>query len=89
MLSGKGWGGIALGDGLVLVGTLFWASHVLAVGWLVQRVNPIALAVLQFLVCSFLSGIGALGKGNPELYYNKDVSHRWEVERLESLDNLQ
>lgn len=60
LLSGKGWGGIALGDGLVLVGTLFWASHVLVVGWLAPRVNPLALAVLQFLVCSFLSLIGAL-----------------------------
>ncbi len=60
LLSGKAGGGIALGDGLVLVGTLFWASHVLAVGWLVHRVNPLALAVLQFLVCSVFSGIGAL-----------------------------
>ncbi len=60
LLSGKGWGGIALGDGLVLVGTLFWASHVLAVGWLAPRVNPLALAVLQFLVCSLLATAGAL-----------------------------
>ncbi len=60
LLSGRGWGTIALGDGLVLVGTLFWASHVLAVGWLVHRVNPIALAVMQFLVCSVLSGASAL-----------------------------
>jgi len=61
LLSGKGWGSIALGDGLVLVGTLFWAAHVLAVGWLASRVNPIALAILQFLVCSFLALVGALG----------------------------
>ncbi len=60
LLSGKGWAGIALGDGLVLIGTLFWAGHVLAVGWLASRVNPIALAVLQFLVCSLLSTIGAI-----------------------------
>jgi len=60
LLSGKGWGGIALGDGLVLVGTLFWASHVLVVGWLAPRVNPLALAITQFLVCSLLSLIGAL-----------------------------
>ena len=59
LLSGKGWGGIGLGDGLVLVGTLFWASHVLAVGWLAPRVNPLALAVMQFLVCSLLAFIGA------------------------------
>jgi len=60
LLSGKGMGAIGLGDGLVLVGTLFWASHMLAVAWLVQKVNPIALAVFQFLVCSIFSGIGSL-----------------------------
>ncbi len=59
LLSGKGWGGIALGDGLVLVGTLFWASHVLAVGYWVHKVNPLALAILQFIICSILSTIGA------------------------------
>ncbi len=60
LLSGNGHGGIALGDGLVLVGTLFWASHVLAVGWFAPRVNPLALAVWQFIICSFLSLVGAL-----------------------------
>jgi drug/metabolite transporter (DMT)-like permease len=60
LLSGKGWGGIQMGDGLVLIGTLFWASHMLAIGWLAPRVNPLALAVLQFLVCSLLSAWGAL-----------------------------
>ncbi len=60
LLSGKGFGRIELGDGLVLIGTLFWASHVLVIGWLAPRVNPLALAVVQFLVCSFLSACGAL-----------------------------
>ncbi len=60
LLSGTGHGGIGLGDGLVLVSAIFWACHMLAVGWLVQKVNPIALAVSQFVVCSFLSAMGAL-----------------------------
>ena len=59
LLSGEGMGSIALGDGLVLLGAVFWASQVLAVGWLVQKVNPIALAVVQFLVCCLFSSIGS------------------------------
>ncbi len=60
LLSVKGWTSIALGDGLVLIGALFWASHVLAVGKLSGRIDPIRLAVSQFTVCSALSLLGAL-----------------------------
>ena len=60
LLSIRGWIGIALGDGLVLIGALFWASHVLAVGKLSGRIDPIRLAVGQFTVCSLLSLTGAL-----------------------------
>jgi drug/metabolite transporter (DMT)-like permease len=47
---------LAKGDGLVLAGAFFWASHVLAIGWLSgRRVEPALLAGLQFLVCAALS----------------------------------
>lgn len=47
---------LAEGDGLVLVGALFWAGHVLVIGWLAGRhVEPVPLAGLQFLVCALLS----------------------------------
>ncbi|MBU8869625.1 MAG: DMT family transporter [Gemmatimonadales bacterium] len=60
LLSIRGWMSIDLGDGLVLIGALFWASHVLAVGKLSGRIDPIRLAVSQFIVCSLLSLLGAL-----------------------------
>lgn len=59
-LSGEGLGRIQLGDGLVLIGAVFWACHVLTVGGLAPRTNPLALAVLQFSMTSVLSLIGAL-----------------------------
>ncbi len=44
------------GDGLVLIGALFWAGHVLVIGWLAgRRVDPVLLACLQFIVCAVLS----------------------------------
>ena len=46
---------IELGDLLVLIGAFFWASHVLIIGWLSPRINPIKLAFSQYLACSILS----------------------------------
>ncbi|MGE4504427.1 MAG: DMT family transporter [Desulfovibrionaceae bacterium] len=46
---------IAEGDLYVLVGAVFWSAHLLAIGWLAPRMNPIALAQAQFLVCGLLS----------------------------------
>jgi len=47
---------LAEGDGLVLIGALFWAAHVLVIGWLSGRhIEPILLACLQFIVCAALS----------------------------------
>lgn len=60
LLSGEGLGRIQLGDGLVLVGAVFWALHVLGVGRYANRTNPMALAVIQFAICSLLSLGGAL-----------------------------
>ncbi|PID81358.1 hypothetical protein CSB20_03565 [bacterium DOLZORAL124_64_63] len=64
-LSGEGLGRagllrIGLGDGLVLAGAVFWALHVLGVGRYANRTNPLALAVIQFALCSLLSLAGAL-----------------------------
>jgi drug/metabolite transporter (DMT)-like permease len=47
---------LAEGDGLVLIGALFWAGHVLVIGWLSGRhIEPVLLAGLQFIVCAVLS----------------------------------
>ncbi|MBW2468048.1 MAG: DMT family transporter [Deltaproteobacteria bacterium] len=50
---------IASGDLLVLIGAFFWAAHVLIIGWLSPRINPIKLALSQYLACSILSLITA------------------------------
>ena len=46
---------LAPGDGLVLIGALFWAGHVLLLGYLSPRVDPVRLAAGQFAVCSAAS----------------------------------
>lgn len=49
------------GDALVLVGAFFWTGHVLLLGWLSPRRDPVKLACCQFAVCSILSVFSALG----------------------------
>ncbi|MEN8006022.1 MAG: DMT family transporter [Candidatus Krumholzibacteriota bacterium] len=60
LLSAKGIVGIDPGDGLVLLGALFWAAHVLVIGRLSRRIAPVRLAVAQFTVVSVLSLLGAV-----------------------------
>ncbi|WP_448384441.1 DMT family transporter [Desulfosoma sp.] len=48
------------GDALVLVGAFFWTGHVLLLGWLSPRRDPVKLACCQFAVCSVLSLISAV-----------------------------
>lgn len=52
----------APGDGLVLASTVFFAVHVMIIGWFTRKTNPIKLSVIQFFTCSVLSGIVALVK---------------------------
>ena len=51
---------IAYGDLLVLIGAFLWATHVLVIGFLSPRTDPLKLAMTQFLVCSLLSLITAM-----------------------------
>ena len=60
LLSARGIMGIDPGDGLVLLGALFWAAHVLVIGHLSRRIAPVRLAVAQFTVVSVLSLLGAV-----------------------------
>lgn len=43
------------GDGLVLAGTVFWAIHVLLVGYYARRVDAFWLATIQTFICSACS----------------------------------
>jgi len=51
---------LAPGDGLELVGALFWTIHILLISRLASRMEALEIAVGQFAVCSVLSGIVAL-----------------------------
>ena len=46
---------ISFGDLLEVGGAIFWAIHVLIIGWLSPRVSAIRLSIFQFMVCSVLS----------------------------------
>jgi drug/metabolite transporter (DMT)-like permease len=51
---------LAPGDSLVLMSAVMWAIHVLIIGWLSPRKDPLVLACSQFAVCSVLSLIVAV-----------------------------
>ncbi len=51
------------GDMLELAGAVFWAGHVLVAAWFAPRMNPIHLAVGQYVVCCVLSLILAVVLG--------------------------
>ena len=51
---------IAFGDALQLAGALFWAAHVLVLGYYASRVKPLYLPFLQFVVCAAISLLAAL-----------------------------
>jgi drug/metabolite transporter (DMT)-like permease len=48
------------GDALELAGAVFWALHVILIGWLVQRMAVVQLAIGQYLVCAVLGLLGGL-----------------------------
>jgi drug/metabolite transporter (DMT)-like permease len=52
---------IAFGDFLVLLGAFFWAGHVLLIGWMSPRMDPLKLAFTQYAACSVLSLLTAVG----------------------------
>jgi len=48
------------GDLLVFIGAFFWAAHVLVIGWLAPKYDPLKLSIIQFFVCGLLSMSTAL-----------------------------
>jgi drug/metabolite transporter (DMT)-like permease len=51
---------VARGDLLVLVGAFFWACHILVIGHLATRTDPILLSAGQFTVCAVYSLVASL-----------------------------
>jgi drug/metabolite transporter (DMT)-like permease len=50
---------ISYGDLLELIGAFLWAVQIHIVGWLSPKTDPLKLAFVEFLACSFLSLITA------------------------------
>ena len=46
---------VGLGDGLELVGAVFWSVHILVIDRYSGQVDPLKLSVIQFVVCGVLS----------------------------------
>jgi drug/metabolite transporter (DMT)-like permease len=53
---------IAFGDLLELIGAVFWAGHVLLIGWLSPRLPTMRLSCLQYAGCALLSLAAALAR---------------------------
>lgn len=51
---------ISFGDMLELIGSLFWAVHILAIDYFTKKIDPIKLSSIQFATCAILSMITAL-----------------------------
>jgi len=58
---------LAYGDLLQLIGALFWAVHVLLIGWLSPQMDALRLSVIQFFTCGLISLLAALFLEEPTL----------------------
>jgi drug/metabolite transporter (DMT)-like permease len=68
VLSLYGQAAFGLGELLTLLATIFWALHILGVGYASTRVSAIALVQLQLTVCAVLSLACAFPIERPELF---------------------
>lgn len=50
---------IGYGDLLELIGSVFWAVHILTIDYFSKKVDPLKLSAIQFATCSLLSLISA------------------------------
>jgi drug/metabolite transporter (DMT)-like permease len=55
-----GEGGLALGDGLELLCALAFSVHILVLDHFTERVDPVKLSCIQFLVCGVVAAVPAL-----------------------------
>jgi drug/metabolite transporter (DMT)-like permease len=65
------------GDIFVFGCALFWTAHVLLVGYLAPRRDPVHIAMIQFTVCSVLSWIVAIGI--EEIRLDRIMAAAWPI----------
>ena len=58
---------LQLGDGLVLASSLFSAAEILLIDYYADRVNPMKLSFMQFIIAAILSGVCAFAFETIEL----------------------
>lgn len=68
---------INAGDYYVLVCALIWTAHVLVMGYVAPRTDPIRTALIQFIICAFLSGVVAIGW--EEINLNAILEATWPI----------
>ena len=68
---------ISKGDYFVAVCALFWTFHVLLVGYLAPKTDPIRIAVVQFIICAILSWIVAIGFEN--IVWESIIDAAWPI----------
>ncbi|WP_028304105.1 DMT family transporter [Oceanospirillum maris] len=56
---------LSYGDLLQLIGALFWAGHVLIIGWLSPQADALRLSIVQFFTCGLISLGAALFMESP------------------------
>ena len=66
---------LAYGDLLQLIGAVFWAGHVLLIGWLSPRMDALRLSVIQFFTCGSISLLAALVMEEPNL---NSLAQAWQ-----------
>ena len=67
-----------LGDGLALMGAVFWALHLWAISFWVGKHNLFTLALIQFVVCALLSLAFNLAF-EPELWASQYDAYAWAL----------
>jgi len=65
------------GDYYVLVCAFIWAAHVLVMGYVAPRSDVIRTALVQFVICSFLSWLVAIGWEN--IQWNAILEASWPI----------
>lgn len=58
---------IGLGDGLVLIGAIFWAGHVLLMDHFSDKVEAVGFSIVQFVIAAVLASIMVLLFETPSL----------------------
>jgi drug/metabolite transporter (DMT)-like permease len=72
LLSGMNGLNMARGDFLVLLGSVFWAFHVIVIGHMANRHDQIKFAALQFFACAAFSYLAALYVGDKVMLFTFD-----------------